>query len=649
MKRSVSFMLLSLVLFASSLVDAIPSLETYGRLEQVSNVAISPSGEMIAYRRTESDEKDILVVYSLKDNKQVTAVSLKEIKPRGHYFLNDKYLILKGAWHVDWMFYRDDFDIGTSFSLNIKTGKVEQLIVPGEPINKKTSFLRGQRVGAVLGHTPDGKYLYMPAFTKVGFYDAPKYALLKIGVDGRRARIIHKGSANTRKYFLDDEGNILARESLDEVSNVHSIERYTGNKWETIYSYKAKIKNHSFIALTNDFSSIVFSQSDDDEGYKMLSLKDGEVKPFEDLVLEKNARRLLRDNDDKIVGVMYAGFSPSYRFLDKKLDKRVQDIMALFKGHSVYLSNWTEGYEHIVVRVEGDLYAGRYFLFSKGKEPKALASARLDFDDKDINPVVETEFKARDGLVIPTLLTVPKAKLASLENLPAVVLPHGGPASHDRVGFNYKAQALASRGYLVIQPQFRGSRGFGRDFLEAGWGEWGKGMQNDLTDAVKTYVEEGLIDPERICIVGASYGGYAALAGVAFTPELYKCAVSVNGVSHLPKMLSDEKKDHGKDSWVLDYWNRSIAEGASTKQRLKEVSPYFAADKIKAPVLLLHGENDTVVEFEQSRLMEKALKKTGGDVRLVKLKDDDHYLSSSTTRIQALKELVGFVESHIGG
>jgi len=245
-------------------------------------------------------------------------------------------------------------------------------------------------------------------------------------------------------------------------------------------------------------------------------------------------------------------------------------------------------------------------------------------------------------------LTLPSSKVDDMEILPAVLMPHGGPASHDQVGFDYMAQAFASRGYLVIQPQFRGSTGFGREHYEAGWGQWGKSMQDDLTDAVTFLVKDGLVDSKRVCIVGASYGGYAALAGVAFTPDLFKCAVSIAGVSHLPKQLADRQSRYGKSSWILDYWNQSILDGDFDKETLEKLSPYYSAEQIKVPVLLLHGENDTVVEYEQSKLMYKALKKAKGAVQLVKLKDDDHYLRDSATRIQAVKEMVEFVEQHIG-
>ncbi|MEM7283227.1 MAG: prolyl oligopeptidase family serine peptidase, partial [Pseudomonadota bacterium] len=201
---------------------------------------------------------------------------------------------------------------------------------------------------------------------------------------------------------------------------------------------------------------------------------------------------------------------------------------------------------------------------------------------------------------------------------------------------------------LVVQPQFRGSSGFSKKLLEAGYGQWGKKMQDDLTDTLALLVKEQLTDPDRICIVGASYGGYAALAGAAFTPDLYQCALSIAGVSHLPAMLKADKSRYGRDHEVLQYFERSILDGKYDSDALKEISPYFSADRVTIPVLLMHGEDDTIVEYNQSKLMHRALKKAGRDVELVKLKNEDHYLREGSTRLQALQTIVGFVDKHIG-
>lgn len=159
------------------------------------------------------------------------------------------------------------------------------------------------------------------------------------------------------------------------------------------------------------------------------------------------------------------------------------------------------------MRVEGQSTAGDFLLYSKGQQPKLLARERPNLKPEHINPVVDISYKARGGLNIPALLTIPIGRVDSLKHLPAIMLPHGGPAAHDWLGFDWLAQALASRSYVIIQPQFRGSSGFGYEHWRAGHGEWGKAMQTDLTDGIEVLVKQELVDPNRICIVGGSYGG----------------------------------------------------------------------------------------------------------------------------------------------
>ena len=224
-------------------------------------------------------------------------------------------------------------------------------------------------------------------------------------------------------------------------------------------------------------------------------------------------------------------------------------------------------------------------------------------------------------------------------------MPHGGPDARDALGFDWWAQFLAVRGYAVLQPQFRGSTGFGKSFERAGYKQWGGLMQDDVTDGVQALIAQGVADPRRICIVGASYGGYAALAGAAFTPELYACAASINGVSNLPEMLSYFKDHTGAESDAVTAWRDHI--GSSFDQQVIEKSPVHAAARVSAPVLLLHSTQDTVVPPGQSEQMANALKKAGARVTLVRLEGDDHWLSRSSTRVQMLRELDTFLSANL--
>ncbi|MEL6830197.1 MAG: S9 family peptidase, partial [Pseudomonadota bacterium] len=259
-----------------------------------------------------------------------------------------------------------------------------------------------------------------------------------------------------------------------------------------------------------------------------------------------------------------------------------------------------------------------------------------------------TQYPASDGLSIPAIVTAPAGQdFADLRDAPAIILPHGGPATYDRFDFDWMAQFFASRGYLVLQPNFRGSTGFGRDFLDAGIGEWGGKMLSDIDDGVKALIKAGLIDPDRICIIGASYGGYAALAGATFTPDRYTCAIAIAPVSDLRKMLSRERRENQRGHWVIDYWKELMANGAVTPQQLDAISPAKHAENVRAPILLLHGDDDTVVDIEQSLVMERALKRANKQVEFVRLKGEDHWLSVAETRMQTLQAMDAFLKRYM--
>ncbi|MEJ0066531.1 MAG: prolyl oligopeptidase family serine peptidase [Caulobacteraceae bacterium] len=196
--------------------------------------------------------------------------------------------------------------------------------------------------------------------------------------------------------------------------------------------------------------------------------------------------------------------------------------------------------------------------------------------------------------------------------MPLVVFPHGGPAARDEPGFDWWAQAMASRGYAVLQVNYRGSDGFGWKFMSAGFGEWGGKMQTDLSDGVRYLAAQGTIDPARVCIVGASYGGYAALAGATIDTGVYRCAVDVSGPSDLAKLISWDSQREGRQGVGVErYWDRYMGAKGQGDPHLAAISPADHADKVSTPILIIHGKDDTVVPFEQSQMMADALTKAG--------------------------------------
>jgi dipeptidyl aminopeptidase/acylaminoacyl peptidase len=247
-------------------------------------------------------------------------------------------------------------------------------------------------------------------------------------------------------------------------------------------------------------------------------------------------------------------------------------------------------------------------------------------------------YPAADGLTIPGFLTLPAG---SGKDLPLIVLPHGGPAYADTLDFDWWSQALAAQGYAVLQPNFRGSI-LNSNFLQAGFGEWGRKMQTDLSDGVRYLARQGTIDPKRVCIVGASYGGYAALAGVSIESGVYRCAVSVAGISDLRrfrKWTIANQMGHSQR-----YWDRFMGTADQNDPALIAISPIEHIAAVTVPVLLIHGRDDTVVPFEQSDVMLSALQRAGKPVTLVTMKHEDHWLSRSETRLQMLRATVDFLK-----
>lgn len=628
-------------------------VEKYGKLPAVSRVAISPNGKYFAYRRVEGD-KDAVLVYSLEERKLVNGVDVASIDPHRVYFASDDILILVVSEFKDLMRFRGASDISTAFTYSFKEGKLKALMSPGQGLARGASIYPNQTgMGRVLGLSADSRSVYMPAFVREDIGDrSPNYSLLEVPADGSgRPKIVEPGTPDTVDYFLDNQGNALARESYNKQRHVHLLESKVSGEWKKIYELETELPQFTFVGLAGDSKSLLFSAVEEERDFRVyysMNLQNGEIKGLPYQRPGKDVAGLVRDHNNAARGVRYSGLVPSYQFFDGKLQERFEAIQSTFPEHSVELVDWSEGFGDLLVHVEGSSVVGDYLLFSENRKPRLIASARPDIEVEEMGVLGRVTYKARDGLAVPTLLTIPRDKVDALRGLPAVVMPHGGPAAHDTIGFDFLAQALASRGYLVVQPQFRGSTGFGLEHKRAGYGQWGKKMQDDLTDAVEFLKRKGMVDPDRICIVGASYGGYAALAGAAFTPDLYKCAAALAGVSHVPEMLSFDRSLYGDDSTVLSYFKMAIGGGEFNEEELKAISPYFFAKDVRAPVLLVHGEDDKIVEFKQSELMLSALQEAGGEVELVKLDNEDHHLQDQPTRVQAVKALVEFVDKHIG-
>jgi len=343
----------------------------------------------------------------------------------------------------------------------------------------------------------------------------------------------------------------------------------------------------------------------------------------------------------EIRGLSYIDDRPHRIFFSKKDKKRQRILDKALKGtYNRVVSSSADGGLHMVM-ADSDVDPGVYYLFDQKKmrlSPFALYYKGIE--PELMSPMKAVTYAARDKLKIHAYLTVPRGRQA--KNLPLVVLPHGGPGARDYIHFDYWVQLLASRGYAVFQPNYRGSTGYRAAFLRAGYRNWGLKMQDDVTDGVKWLIDQGIADARRICIVGGSYGGYAAMMGAIKTPGLYRCAASINGVADLKAMIYADKKFIGGSAW-----SKSIGDLGKDSDQLRDTSPLQQTGRIEIPMLLVHARDDRRVPYKQSQNMAARLKKSGVPYRYVELKDGGHTLDTEQARLTAFKALEKFLAEYL--
>ncbi len=630
----------AIVILAFAPAKAAPPIEAYGELPQIRAVVISPDGEHVGYLSNKNG-RESLNVYKLGKG-LAGVVSTDDVKARDVFFAGRDHAIIRAGKTTSVLGYRGRLEISAAFAYSLKSEKVVRL-----PQKMKELHPAQEGLGRIVGLYEDGEQVLMPAFLGSGEYAS--YDLLRINLETGAGRLLKRGRSDTIDWIIDQNGKVLAREDYDNKNDNYEVYSELDGRMQVIYEANASRPPFALVGVKPDKSALLLVSDSGKRNSETLYQLSFEGKISGPLFSRSTAdvERVLMDINRVAIGVKYSGLYPSYDFFDENLTTAFYSVQNAFPGAAVYLESWTDDFQKLLIFVEGTKQSGAYYIYHRDNNVlQNIANSRPDIEPADVAQVLTIEYKARDGLSIPSLLTLPISD--QTENAPLIVMPHGGPEAHDRVGFDWMAQYFASRGYMILQPNFRGSDGFGIDFRDAGAGEWGGKMQDDITDGVRALIASGRADPNRICIIGASYGGYAALAGGAFTPDLYQCVAAIAPVADLPKMLESERRDHGSKHWVVDYWQELIGDPRAEKDKLNSISPVNAAYAFQAPVLLIHGKDDLVVPIDQSRVMERALKSAGKDVEFITLKGEDHWLSTSDARLETLKALDAFVNQHIG-
>jgi dipeptidyl aminopeptidase/acylaminoacyl peptidase len=626
-------------------------LSAYGGLPSIETIDISPDGSTLATIVSDGEQRSLTITPLTGGAPKSYAVGAAKVRRLD--WVGAEHLVIstsQTAGITGLIGPRREYLMG--FSLNLSTQKLQPLLERSPARSQTGTHYRERNTDSIWGgmnvlvgppevrNVAGAPTLFLKGITfkdRMGLLTVFQ-ANLKTGAQ----TVVAVGDDDTNEILLGQDGAPVAKTGYDRVSGRWSLKLRRGGGWSENRVVQAKTEKPFLVGLGRDGQSVVIAKHAE-MGYLVREISpDGSAG--EPLDVQDADGAIFDPDTHRLIGLhALVGDEQRYTFFDPKDQKVWNAVRAAFKGESVQLESWTRDRQKIVVLVDSPVEGPGYALVDLASRKAEWLGARYQkLLPQDLSKVQAVRFKAKDGLELGGYLTLPTGK--DPRNLPLIVLPHGGPASRDTPGFNWWAQAMASRGYAVLQVNFRGSDGFGWSFTQAGFGEWGRKMQTDLSDGVRYLAAQGTIDPKRVCIVGASYGGYAALAGATLDPGVYRCAASVAGLSDLHRFVDWARMKNGIDAFR--YWTRFTGAEASRDPALTEISPASHVDRITIPILLVHGQDDTVVPLDQSRLMADALHKAGKPVELVVQKGEDHWLSRGETRLEMLTATMAFVEKH---
>jgi dipeptidyl aminopeptidase/acylaminoacyl peptidase len=642
-------------------LSAPPPAEAYGRLPAISSASLSPDGKRLAievgfeYRAAEPDsDLTAFRVLNIDTGKfEHTLAPPKNHALRGVGWADDQrtYFFISTAANA-----KDLFSSATPIMFRGPRIEVSRTTVLSLATGATTTLMDGpehrKMVGLTNLRTPiegDAGFGRMIAWGGTASAQSePRLTVFRVNLDTGASDPVFSGSSATRGFMLDDRGQVTARIDINDRTNRWQLYTYENGKDRLILEDVSE--GGQPLRMYGLLPDGRLAAVDPHEGGARDTLLAIDLKTGEKSVLHSTEGSDISPWGDRwlnrAVGVYWIDDLPKQYFFDAQLQEIYTAVQQVFPDGYAILSNWSRDRSRVLVFGEHANDAGAYYVYehgakklrSVGKLYPALNTPESLGDRQSIR------FKARDGVSVPAYLTLPVG--VEHKQLPLVLLVHGGPHARDAFTFDWWASFLASRGYAVLQVNYRGSTGYGYDWFNAGRGRWGDGlMQTDVEDGADALVKMGTVDGSRICIMGGSYGGYAALAGATLTPERYACAVSVNGVSDLEWMRNNvESGSQGRRGMSAEWWRKSMGEDV---KHLRRVSPIENADKARAPILILHGADDTVVPVAQGRDMHAKLRRAKKDVRYVELRGDDHWLSDAPTRTQMLKEMETFLAENL--
>ena len=600
----------------------------FAELPQLRKPILSPDGHRIAARSTANGETALVILDADHPETVINKIKIGKASVADLNWAGNGRLLLQ-VLSKEKLPGGDEIPFLRLISIDVDTGA-------SRVVDRRS---QGTYAGDVLYTDPSGSWALVAGQDDIFSYPSVKRVDLATG----NSKVIENPRDGVWDWYADDQGIVRAGISYD------------GNRWTIWYRDKPEEKLHEIHGKfpKDDNSTVDRFIFRGDKSWIVTNERTGRFGLYKYDVKTQTIGEPIFENAevdlddvyyDAVTGdvdaVEYEDDRPRVYWLDADM-KALQAKLDKAVPTSVNLPvDWSKDDKRALIFSSSATDPGLYYLLDRTSlQMHPVLNPYPDIDPAALAPVKPIRYQARDGLMLRGYLTLPVGRDA--KGLPLIVLPHGGPFARDDWDYDPLVQFFANRGYSVLQPEFRGSTGFGKDFVEKGYGEIGKKMQDDLDDGVDWLVKSGEVDPKRVCIVGLSYGGYAALWGAIRNPDRYRCAASWAGPSDLPAMMHYDRKSFSATRYFRE-WRKKF----SGDSDLDAVSPVHFADRLKIPVLIGHGEDDDTVPAKQSHKMVDALTKAGANVTSVFYKDSQHDFGSSADLQDWLQHLEAFLSKY---
>ena len=643
MKKTYSLLAIAVLTAAMGVVSfaQMPPLidrEVFFGNPEYAGAQISPDGKYISFIKPLSGTLNVFVKGIDEPFESARPMTNDQKRPVRQYF-----------WSRDGKYILFVQDNGGDENFNVYAVNPADKPAAGSPVPAARNITSGKKVRAIIQAVPQSD----PDVIYVGINerDPAWHDLYKVKISSGERTLVMENKDRLGGMVFDNADKIRLATRSAQNGDTEILRVNADGTTAKIYSCDV-FDSCGPVAFTKDNKKVYFQTNKGTSDLIELDLLDPETGKTEKVESDPLGRvdfgnAMISDLTHEIIATSYEDDRERLYWKDKSFEKDYNFIKNKLGDREINFQSSTADETKFIVSTNSDVDPGTVWLFDrKSKNLTTLYQVRKNLDRAALAPMKAIRYKSSDGLEIPAYLTLPKGVAG--KNLPLVVVPHGGPWGRDSWGYSSMAQFLANRGYAVLQPNFRASTGYGKKFLNAGNNEWGQKMQDDLTWGVKYLVAEGVADPKRVGIMGGSYGGYATLAGVTYTPDMYAAAVAIVAPSNLQTLL-ESVPPYWESIRTVFYKRMGDPNTPEGLAQMKRQSPLYSADKIKTPLMVVQGANDPRVNKREADQIVIALRDRNYPVEYLVAPDEGHGFARPVNNMAMFAAGEKFLAKHLGG